>query len=1154
MKKKYVSLLFLIVFGFSINFAFAQKPTVSIRVISKYPLIEGNQFQFKIGLSAASTEATVIDIATLTDSADESDYTPLLTTITIPAGALFSNDFSLNTTNDSNIESTEVFSIKATVKSNNTFNNDVMSAVYITDNDTTPTLKTYVTNLKVVEGKSYNYSFYLTNPYRENIVVNFTTADGTADGSDYTSISKTITIPKGETSTYFSIATTTDTTIESDETFTIIGTVTSGNTTNTTITSSITIIDDDTLPTLIINSNQGYEGQSAYNSIILSRPYHSNVVVQLSTSNGTADATDFTSVNNVTRTILAGNTSADYLQISLTDDLIDEPIENFTLTGTVTSGNTTNTTATSTVEIIDNDGLPDLIINTVNSVGESSNIDWVEEGQKTRINLRLSQASETPTIVQLATSNGSADESDYTPLIKTIIIPAGTTYFNTELIEISTTLDTTQEPTETFTVTGTVTSGNTFNASTSKMISIYDNYSINAQNDSPISYYKVGATFNLLENDTNQGIAINANDVIVTLSPNSEGITINSEGIITIPATLPMGYYTLNYSICEKTNANNCDTASITLNVSSPLEATYTSTYSDYNGDGYTSAGDIITYQFKITNKGNATITNITYDITPNTNQKDLKLYGELITSLNPDESDDSTFSATKIITQNDINFGNNWNEPGTGGGFFQAYVAFKGTYYGSKVTGMAKATDTFIFKKSDGIKLNAFIDSNANGKQDTGEILFPKGKFNYEINNDGKTHILYSNPFYLYESNPTTKYHLTYQINEEYSANFTCNTSYTDVTVTQDSGITTYNFPIIEKPYVDLAVNIHNGAPPRPGFKYYNTISYTNNSSKTVVSGTITFTKDETVSILEISEPSAIVNATGFTFNFSNLLPFQTRTIWVAMQVPTIPTVSLGQTLTNTSAINIPVDDIHPENNNASLTQTIVGSYDPNDKTESHGEKITYTRFDENEYLKYTIRFENTGTASAINIRVNDVLDAKLDANTVRMVDASHEYVLERIENDLTWNFFGIDLPPSKKDDEITGHGYIVFKVKPKAGFSVGDIIPNTANIYFDFNPAIVTNTWTTEFVPLLAVNQIENSDYIFYPNPVTNTFTISLKNNSESIDAISILDILGKTVLSKTVNNSKVEVDVSNLSKGVYFAKVKTNESENTIKIIKD
>ena len=56
----------------------------------------------------------------------------------------------------------------------------------------------------------------------------------------------------------------------------------------------------------------------------------------------------------------------------------------------------------------------------------------------------------------------------------------------------------------------------------------------------------------------------------------------------------------------------------------------------------------------------------------------------------------------------------------------------------------------------------------------------------------------------------------------------------------------------------------------------------------------------------------------------------------------------------------------------------------------------------------------------------------------------------------------------PVSVANTMTGKGYITFKIKPKPGYAVGDIIPNNASIYFDFNPAIITNTFQTEFVAL--------------------------------------------------------------------------------------
>jgi hypothetical protein len=64
-------------------------------------------------------------------------------------------------------------------------------------------------------------------------------------------------------------------------------------------------------------------------------------------------------------------------------------------------------------------------------------------------------------------------------------------------------------------------------------------------------------------------------------------------------------------------------------------------------------------------------------------------------------------------------------------------------------------------------------------------------------------------------------------------------------------------------------------------------------------------------------------------------------------------------------------------------------------------------------------------------------------------------------------------------------------------------------------------------------------------YPNPVSNTLFIS--SNNIVIDSITIYSLTGKKVLedSKRVNS----IDVSGLSKGMYFIEVHS-DSEKTVK----
>ncbi|MCX6172436.1 MAG: T9SS type A sorting domain-containing protein [Flavobacterium sp.] len=452
------------------------------------------------------------------------------------------------------------------------------------------------------------------------------------------------------------------------------------------------------------------------------------------------------------------------------------------------------------------------------------------------------------------------------------------------------------------------------------------------------------------------------------------------------------------------------------------------------------------------------------------------------------------------------------------------------------------------------GLRLNAFLDSNNNGTQDNGEQNFPLGQFSYEVNNNGNVHNIISPTgiYNIYDTTNSNSYNLSYTIDSNYVSSYGLTTSnYNNIYVVIGTGMQTYNFPItVTQSYNDLAVNIVPINAPRPGFTYQNKIVYTNFGNQTVVDGTVTFTKDALVTIADNSQTGTTSSANGFTYNFTNLLPFETRTITLTMQVPNVPTVALGDLLTNTASIAPISGDVVPTNNTSTCSQIIIGSYDPNDKMESHGERILHATFTANDYLYYTIRFENTGTASAINVRVNDVLDSRLDENTIRIISASHNYIMDRVDNNLTWRFDDIQLPVSVANTN-TGKGYITFQVKPRVGYAVGDIIPNTASIYFDFNPAIITNTFNTEFVAQLGVDEFENGDFVFYPNPVSDIVTVSVKNNG-AIAAIAVYDMLGKVILSEktTTTVSSKTFDLSTVSKGVYLLEV---TSDTNLKVIK-
>jgi uncharacterized repeat protein (TIGR01451 family) len=456
------------------------------------------------------------------------------------------------------------------------------------------------------------------------------------------------------------------------------------------------------------------------------------------------------------------------------------------------------------------------------------------------------------------------------------------------------------------------------------------------------------------------------------------------------------------------------------------------------------------------------------------------------------------------------------------------------------------------------GIKLNAYLDENTNGTQDNGEQNFPLGQFQYEMNNNGTVHNITAptGMYNIYDLNPANSYDVSFSVDPTYASNYAVTTSsYSNISVVIGGGLITYNFPVtITQSYNDLAIAIVPVEAPRPGFTYTNKIIYTNLGNQTLANGSLTFTKDAAITIATVSQPGVLYTSTGFTYDFTNLLPFESRTIDVVLQVPAVPVVNGGDFLTNSAAI-IPFNtDINWENDSSSLTQLVINGYDPNDKMESRGPEILHATFTSDDYLYYTIRFENTGNASAINVRVNDVLDAQLDESSLRMVSASHAYSLDRIDSNLTWRFDNIQLPVSVPNTSI-GKGYITFKVKPNAGYAIGDIIPNTASIYFDFNPPIITNTFTTEFTAPLSANEFSSNLFSVHPNPSNGILFVTV-NVAESISKITVVDLLGKVIFSEAnVNSNEALLNLQTVAKGLYLVEITTGSGlKATQKIIID
>ena len=346
-----------------------------------------------------------------------------------------------------------------------------------------------------------------------------------------------------------------------------------------------------------------------------------------------------------------------------------------------------------------------------------------------------------------------------------------------------------------------------------------------------------------------------------------------------------------------------------------------------------------------------------------------------------------------------------------------------------------------------------------------------------------------------------------------------------------------------------DLEVTILPLEPARPGFDAIYKVVFKNKGT-TTLSGSVTFEFEDNKMDFVASVPNFSAQATGLlTYDFSNLLTFETREILLGMNINSpqeTPAVNIGDQLNFTAIINPLAGDEYLLDNTSSLKQTVVGSYDPNDKTCIEGNSVGPEMI--GQYVHYVIRFENTGTFPAENVVVKDMIDlTKFDLSSLIPTSSSHSFVT-RIAADgkVEFIFENIQLP----FDDANNDGYIAFKIKTLPSLVVGDTFSNSANIYFDYNFPIVTNTTSTT-IEILGNSDFNFGDYLtIYPNPTQNSLNIKANNNI-SISSLNIYNSLGQLVLVTT--NPSESIDVSNLKTGSYFIKVISDKGISNTQFIK-
>lgn len=370
----------------------------------------------------------------------------------------------------------------------------------------------------------------------------------------------------------------------------------------------------------------------------------------------------------------------------------------------------------------------------------------------------------------------------------------------------------------------------------------------------------------------------------------------------------------------------------------------------------------------------------------------------------------------------------------------------------------------------------------------------------------------------------------------------------------------TTISFPTATSPFTqdfcvtangvknDLEITIITLEVARPGFDAHYKIIYKNKGNQ-VANGAVSFSFDDMIMDLISSIPSVGGSGTNsLNWSFTALHPFETKEIDLIFNINfpmEMPAVNGGDILVYTATI-VGATDETPNDNTFTLNQTVVNSYDPNDKTCLEGKTISPNMV--GEYVHYIIRFENTGTFAAENVVIADVIDTtKFELNTLIPQSSSHDFFTRINGNKVEFIFENINLPFNDENND----GYVAFKIKTKPNLVVGNTFTNKANIYFDYNFPIITNTTSTTVTALSNQDFDFETNFTLYPNPAKDVLNIKVKNEIE-VKSVSIYNTLGQIIMT-TIHFENGEINISNLQSGSYFIKVFTGKGSSTSKFIK-
>lgn len=421
--------------------------------------------------------------------------------------------------------------------------------------------------------------------------------------------------------------------------------------------------------------------------------------------------------------------------------------------------------------------------------------------------------------------------------------------------------------------------------------------------------------------------------------------------------------------------------------------------------------------------------------------------------------------------------------------GFYDVHVLTYQPWSGLSIDNIL--TNGFLIQgfNAGSVSGNVYFDANQNGSKDVGEpgmanhrvqlsplgiIGFTDSAGNYQIDVDTGTYTLTYQPSsgFAQTSLPNT-----------YSASVPPNSTGNDFGTYSFASLYGHTLSVWNHP---LRCLTH-------GYTYFSTV----NNGTMPSQGSVSIVHSSNLPFVSSIPMPDIISGDTLIWNYSTLQTNQSfgvgntsSTNWIVFQDP-----AAGQSVWYTVT-----DSVKDVSGNFVVAYSVPWSFiiscscDPNEKDVAPVGIGAPHYTGMNEYLNYTINFQNTGTDTAFNVTIYDTLDADLDLNTLEILGSSDPLHVQMGMNGETQFIFSNILLPDSNIDEPGSHGFVNYRIRGLASLPDPTPITNTAHIVFDLNDPIVTNT---------SLNTLTNLQY-----PVA-----SLNSNVNSVCANSCINYSATT-----------------------------------------